>query len=96
MSESDLKINSLADLDLRRKTVLTRLDINSPIDAATRRIKNENRLNMSLATLRTLKEAEAKIVVIAPQGDSLDYQNPVPPPSTPRSSPPSAAGLCPP
>ena len=78
MSESDLKINSLADLDLRRKTVLTRLDINSPIDGTTRRIKNENRLNMSLPTLRTLKEAEAKIVVIAHQGDSLDYQNLVP------------------
>lgn len=75
---SGLGINSLDDIDLRRKTVLTRLDINSPIDAATRRIKNENRLNMCLPTLRTLKEREAKIAIIAHQGDSLDYQNLIP------------------
>ncbi|MDR1657062.1 MAG: phosphoglycerate kinase [Deltaproteobacteria bacterium] len=75
---SELKINNLDDIELAGKTVLTRLDINSPIDSGTRRIKNENRLNMSLPTLRTLKERQAKIVIIAHQGDSLDYQNLIP------------------
>jgi phosphoglycerate kinase len=75
MSDNDLRINSLADLDLAGKTVLTRLDINSPIDERTRRIKNENRLDMSLPTLRALKEAGARIAIMAHQGDSLDYQN---------------------
>jgi phosphoglycerate kinase len=78
MSESGLKIRSMADLDLRRKTVLARLDINSPIDGQTKRIKNENRLNMSLPTLKYLREQEAKTVIIAHQGDSLDYHNLIP------------------
>jgi phosphoglycerate kinase len=78
MTEKALKINSLADIEVGGKTVLTRLDINSPIDSATLRIKNENRLNMSLPTLRTLKEREAKIAIMAHQGDSLDYQNLIP------------------
>ena len=75
MSDSSLKINSMEDLDLKGKTVLCRLDINSPIDSQTKRIKNENRLNMSLPTLRYLKSQEAKVVIIAHQGDSLDYHN---------------------
>ena len=72
-----LAINSLDDLDLKGKTVLARLDINSPIDG-NKRIKNENRLNMCLPTLRTLREAGAKVAIMAHQGDSLDYQNLIP------------------
>jgi phosphoglycerate kinase len=74
---SELGINSLDDLDLAGQTVLARLDINSPIDSA-KRIKNENRLNMCLPTLRRLREVGAKVAIMAHQGDSLDYQNLIP------------------
>ncbi len=78
MSSSTLNIKAMSDLDLWRKRVLVRLDINSPIDLKTRRIKNENRLEASLPTLRYLREREAKTAIIAHQGDSLDYHNLIP------------------
>ncbi|MDR0355422.1 MAG: phosphoglycerate kinase [Deltaproteobacteria bacterium] len=78
MSDVSLKIRSMDELDLKGKTVLCRLDVNSPIDGATGRIKNENRLDMSLDTLRTLKSQESKVAIIAHQGDSLDYHNLMP------------------
>ncbi|MDR2301885.1 MAG: phosphoglycerate kinase [Deltaproteobacteria bacterium] len=78
MSVQELKIKKMADLELKHKTVLTRLDINSPIDGETKRIKNDNRINMCLSTLRYLKEQAAKVVIMAHQGDSLDYHNLIP------------------
>lgn len=73
-----LKIRSLEEFDYKEKTVLLRLDINSPIDPVTKRIKNENRINMSLPTIRYLLEKNARLVMIAHQGDTLDYQNLIP------------------
>ena len=64
--------------DYDGKSVLLRVDINSPIDAQTRRIVNENRIRKSLPTIRHLLDAGARLALIAHQGDTLDYQNLVP------------------
>ncbi len=66
---------TLEDFDYRGKTVLLRVDINSPIDPKTRSITNENRIIQSLPTIQALVNKWAKLVIIAHQGDTLDYQN---------------------
>ncbi len=70
-----MKIASLDEVDVRGKTVLLRVDINSPIDRATGNIADENRLDMSLPTIRDLVNVGCRLVIIAHQGDTLDYHN---------------------
>ena len=73
-----LPMRSLEDFDYRDKTVILRVDINSPIDPETRKITNENRINMSLPTIRYLLDHKARIAMLSHQGDTLDYQNLIP------------------
>jgi len=68
-------IPTLDDLDVQGRVVLLRVDINSPIDRATGKINDDNRLNMSLPTIADLADAGARVVIIAHQGDTLDYHN---------------------
>lgn len=68
----------LDHFDYRGKTVLLRVDINSPIDVDTKRIVNENRIRKSLPTIRHLLDGGARLALIAHQGDTLDYQNLIP------------------
>ena len=68
-------MNSIDAFDYDAKTVLLRVDINSPIDPQTKLITNENRLQKSLPTIRKLLDRGAKLAIIAHQGDTLDYQN---------------------
>jgi phosphoglycerate kinase len=70
-----MAIPSIDDLDVAGKRVLLRVDINSPIDPATGAITDENRIDQSLATIRDLAERKARLVIIAHQGDTLDYHN---------------------
>ena len=70
-----MEITTLDDIDVHDRTVLLRVDINSPIDRDTGLIADDNRLNKSLPTIRDLAEAGAKVVIIAHQGDTLDYHN---------------------
>lgn len=70
-----MRINTLEDIAVRDRTVLLRVDINSPIDRATGRIADDNRLDKSLRTITDLAAAGAKVVIIAHQGDTLDYHN---------------------
>ena len=71
-------MKALDDFEFRHKTVLLRVDINSPIDAVTKRIVNENRIEKSLPTIRRLLDSGAKLAIIAHQGDTLDYENLIP------------------
>jgi len=71
-------ILSFADLDYRGKTVLLRLDINCPVDAATGRLRNTNRIDKSVATLVHLLGQGAKVAILAHQGDSQDYKSLIP------------------
>jgi phosphoglycerate kinase len=68
-------MNKLGAFDYDAKTVLLRVDINSPIDPQTGLISNENRLQKSLPTIQKLLQRGAKLAIIAHQGDTLDYQN---------------------
>src|SRR3990172_2740626 len=70
-----MAIPSIDDFGVAGKRVLLRVDINSPIDPATGRITDENRIDQSLATIRDLAERKARLVIIAHQGDTLDYHN---------------------
>ncbi|MHC5056469.1 MAG: phosphoglycerate kinase [Planctomycetota bacterium] len=72
------KMLPLDAFDYRGKTVILRIDINSPINPESGRIVNDNRINKSLPTLTRLLDAGAKLAVIAHQGNTLDYQNLVP------------------
>ncbi|MGB5167539.1 MAG: phosphoglycerate kinase [Acidimicrobiia bacterium] len=70
-----MTIAALDDLDVQGRVVLLRVDINSPIDRTTGKITDDNRLNMSLPTIADLADAGARVVIIAHQGDTLDYHN---------------------
>lgn len=72
------RIRSIEDFEYQGKTVLLRVDINSPIDPVSKRIVNENRITMSLPTIEYLLDRGAKVAMIAHQGDTLDYQNLIP------------------
>lgn len=63
------------EFDLADKTVLLRVDINSPIDPESRRIVNTNRIEKSIPTISKILGQGAKLAIIAHQGDTLDYQN---------------------
>ena len=71
-------IPSSSDLDVAAKLVLLRVDINSPVDPVTKCIVGEARIDKSLPTIRDLADRGARLVVIAHQGDSLDYHNLIP------------------
>jgi phosphoglycerate kinase len=72
------KIRTIDEFDYSGKTVLLRVDINSPIDPITKKIVNENRIKASIPTIKDILAQGAKLVIIAHQGDTLDYQNLIP------------------
>jgi phosphoglycerate kinase len=76
--ETGTMIRPLDDFNYRGKRVLLRVDINSPIDPVSKRIVNENRIDMSMPTIRHLLLHKARVGIIAHQGDTLDYQNLIP------------------
>jgi phosphoglycerate kinase len=68
-------IRTLDDFQVRGKTVLLRVDINCPVETGTKRIKDDTRIRASTPTISELAEKGARVVVLAHQGDPLDYQN---------------------
>jgi phosphoglycerate kinase len=68
----------MADFDVAGKTVVFRPDINSPIDPATKKIVNWNRIEKTVPSLSWLLDRGARVALIAHQGDTLDYQNLIP------------------
>ena len=67
-------IPTLDDVQVKGKRVLVRCDINCPLDQG-KRIKDATRIRRSAPTLKELSEKRARVVVLAHQGDPLDYQN---------------------
>lgn len=72
------KIQSMDNFDFSGKTVIVRVDINSPLDPGTKKIVSENRIKKSIPTLQYLMDRGAKLAIIAHQGDTLDYHNLIP------------------
>ncbi len=62
----EFKFKTIFDVDLKGKRVLCRLDLNSPVDAATKMLKDDLRIRASSETVKALKET--KLVIIAHQG----------------------------
>jgi phosphoglycerate kinase len=71
----DAGILTLDDFDFRDKTIILRLDINSPIDPQTGQLADDNRIRKSVPTIRELSGAGTRVVMLAHQGDTEDYQN---------------------
>ena len=61
-------IKTLDDIDILNKTVLTRVDINSPVDKNTGKITDITRILNHLKTIRELVNRKAKTIIIAHQG----------------------------
>lgn len=68
------RILTLDDLPVEGKTILLRVDINSPVDES-KRIKERTRILRCLPTIRELHDKRAKLVVLAHQADPIEYQN---------------------
>ena len=63
---------TLDDVEVKGKTVIVRVDLNSPIDPETKRIQDNERLRAHAETLKELAEKGAKVVVISHQGRKGD------------------------
>lgn len=59
---------TLDDVDVTGKTVLVRVDINSPYDKKTGQLEESERIRAHAQTLRELAKKGAKVVVLAHQG----------------------------
>lgn len=68
-------ILTLDDYDFGGKTVIFRVDINSPLDPKTKKLANDNRIRKSAPTVKELADKGARLVLLAHQGDTEDYQN---------------------
>lgn len=71
----ELNVLTLDDFQVKGKTVLLRVDINSPLERQTKRIKDDTRIRGCLPTIRELSAKGARTVILAHQGDPLDYHN---------------------
>lgn len=71
----DIEILTLDEFDFRDKTVILRVDINSPVDHQTGQLADDNRIRKSVPTIRELLDVGARVVMLAHQGDTEDYQN---------------------
>ena len=60
-----MKFGTLADVETRGKTVLVRVDLNSPIDPSTSTILDDKRFREHVPTIQALEES--KVVVLAHQ-----------------------------
>lgn len=70
-----LNVLTLDDFALEGQTVLLRVDINSPVNRETKAIKDDTRIRRCLPTIRELSDRGAKVVILAHQGDPMDYHN---------------------
>lgn len=68
-------ILTLDDFEFADKTVILRVDINSPIDPEGGGLADDNRLRKSVPTIAELAEAGARTVILAHQGDTEDYKS---------------------
>jgi len=66
---------TLDDFDLEDKTIITRLDMNSPLDPKIREPRDITRIKESLPTLKELTEKGAKTVILIHQGSDIEYHN---------------------
>ena len=59
--------NTIDDFDIENKTVLVRIDVNSPVDPSSGIILDDTRLRLHAKTIRELSNKGAKVVILAHQ-----------------------------
>ncbi|MCS7138506.1 MAG: phosphoglycerate kinase [Crenarchaeota archaeon] len=67
-----LKFNTLDDFDFNGKTVILRVDINSPLDPQTLEIIDDSRIREHSETINELLRKNAKVVILGHQGRKGD------------------------
>lgn len=67
------EFNTLDDFDVRKKTVLLRVDINCPLKKDTLEIEDANRIRQVIPTLKELLDKQAKVIILAHQGRPGDW-----------------------
>src|SRR3989344_1318755 len=70
--EEAKEFKTIDDLQCEGKTVLVRIDINSPINAQTGKIEDNERFLAHSETLKELAKKKAKVVILAHQGRAGD------------------------
>ncbi len=70
---SGMGFHTLDDFDVRGRSVLLRIDINSPVDERTLRLVDGSKIKSSIPTVRELMDRGAKTTIIAHQGRPGDY-----------------------
>ncbi|OGD38078.1 MAG: phosphoglycerate kinase [Candidatus Aminicenantes bacterium RBG_19FT_COMBO_58_17] len=68
-------ILTLDDFDFRAKTVLCRLDLNSPFEKDKYALKDTSRIKAAIPTIEELSAKGAKLVLLSHQGGDLEYHN---------------------
>ena len=61
------EFNTIDDFDVENKTVLVRIDINSPVDPGSGIILDDTRLKLHAQTIKELSNKGAKVVLLAHQ-----------------------------
>ena len=69
------EINTLDDFDFKSKTVLVRLDLNSPYNKDKDCLKDITRISAAIPTIKELSDKGAKQVLMSHQGGDLEYKN---------------------
>ncbi len=62
-----LDFNTIDDFNMEGKTVILRVDINSPVDPNTGYILDDTRIRMHAETIREISDKNSKIVILAHQ-----------------------------
>lgn len=68
-------INTLDDFNFSGKTVICRLDLNSPYDKDKGILKDTTRIEAVIPTIKELSSAGAKLLLLSHQGGDLEYGN---------------------
>lgn len=68
MGDKIEELPTLDEVDVKDKTVIVRVDINSPMDPATGKILDDTRIRASAVTIKELASKGAKLVLLAHQG----------------------------
>ena len=63
-----IKLITMDDFDFENKTVLIRVDFNSPLDSETKMITDDTRIRRHAKTIKELMDKGGKVVIIAHQG----------------------------
>ncbi|MEA2053843.1 MAG: phosphoglycerate kinase [Candidatus Thermoplasmatota archaeon] len=63
-----MKLPTMDDVDIDGKTVLARVDINSPLDPETMEILDISRIKRIVPTVKELRDKKSKVVILAHQG----------------------------